>query len=49
MLDQIRVVADRQQVPRLLAWAERWPDRIWAIENANGLGWLLPRLLVEAD
>lgn len=49
VLDQIRIVAGKQQVSRLLAWAERWPDRVWAIENANGLGWLLSRQLVEAD
>ena len=26
---------------RLLHWAERWPDRIWAVEGASGLGHLL--------
>ena len=48
VLDQIRITADPTQVRRLLAWADRWPDRVWAIENANGLGWLLSRQLVEA-
>jgi transposase len=47
-LDELRVVAERRQVQRLLAWAARWPDRLWAIENANGLGWLLSRQLVDA-
>jgi hypothetical protein len=32
----------------VLGWAESWPQRIWAIENANGLGWLLSRQLLEA-
>jgi transposase len=48
VLDQIRIEADRRQIARLLGWAKRWPDRIWAIENANGLGWLLSRQLLEA-
>ncbi len=48
VLDQIRVTADVSQVKRLMAWAQRWPDRIWAIENANGLGWLLSRQLFDA-
>lgn len=47
-LDELRVAADPRQAARLLSWADRWPDRIWAIENANGLGWLLSRQLLEA-
>lgn len=47
-LDELRLAADPSQVDRLLSWAGRWPDRLWAIENANGLGWLLSRQLVEA-
>jgi len=45
---QLRVVADRRQVERLLAWATDWPERIWAVENANGLGRLLSQQLVMA-
>jgi transposase len=48
VLDELRIGAHARQVERLLAWAERWPQRIWAIENANGLGWLLSRQLLEA-
>jgi transposase len=48
VLDQIRVDADPSQIKRLLGWATRWPERVWAIENANGLGWLLSRQLLEA-
>lgn len=48
VLGELRVDAAEGQVPRLLAWAEGWPQRIWAIENANGLGWLLSRQLLEA-
>src|SRR5258708_38006557 len=31
---------------RLLRWAERWPDRVWAVEGATGLGHLLAQQLV---
>jgi transposase len=48
ILGQLRVTADRRQLPRLLAFAERWPDRVWAVENANGLGRLLSRQLLAA-
>jgi hypothetical protein len=30
--------ADRHQLERLLKWSIEFPDRIWAIESANGLG-----------
>jgi transposase len=45
---QLRVAADRRQVERLLAWATDWPERIWAVENVNGLGRLLSQQLVMA-
>jgi transposase len=48
VLDQLRLDADARQVARLLGWATGWPERIWAIENANGLGRLLSRQLLEA-
>lgn len=38
VLGRLRVTADRRQLDRLLAFAERWPDRVWAVENASGLG-----------
>lgn len=44
---EFRVVADRRQIDRLLGWAGRWPQRLWAIENVNGLGKLLAQQLVE--
>ncbi|MBY5163710.1 IS110 family transposase [Salsipaludibacter albus] len=46
--DQLRLAADRRQLVRLLAWADRWPDRIFAIENVSGLGRLLGQQLVAA-
>jgi transposase len=42
---QIRVAASAGQVDELLAWAPA-ADRLWAIENANGLGRLLAQQLV---
>jgi hypothetical protein len=43
------VAAEQDQVARLLAFAAGWPQRIWAVENANGLGRLLARQLLAAD
>lgn len=46
---QLKIDADRRQVPRLLAWAEPLgEDRVWAVESANGLGRLLAQQLVTA-
>jgi hypothetical protein len=48
VLGQLRVTADRRQVDRLIAFAVAWPDRVGTVENANGLGRLLSRGLLEA-
>ena len=42
---QIRVAAAAGQVDALLAWAPT-TQRLWAVENANGLGRLLAQQLV---
>ena len=34
----IRIEATLREYRRLLTWAGRWPQRRWAIENAEGLG-----------
>lgn len=39
---------DRRQLTLLLAFAEKWPRRRFAVEGANGLGRLLAQQLVEA-
>lgn len=44
----IRIDATLSEYRRMLTWAARWPERRWAIENAEGLGrhltsWLLAR------
>ncbi|MGB2951296.1 MAG: IS110 family transposase [Rhodococcus sp. (in: high G+C Gram-positive bacteria)] len=45
-LGSIRIDASITEYKRLITWAKAWPDRRWAIENADGLGhhlalWLL--------
>jgi transposase len=46
VLDQLRVVSSKRQVDRLLGWAKCWPQRIWAVEGARGVGRLLAQQLV---
>lgn len=41
-----KVRATRAQVDLLLAWAEPFPTRVWAIEGADGMGYLLAQQLV---
>ena len=47
-LGQLRVRASATQVANLRAWAASWPERIWAIEGATGLGRLLAQQLLAA-
>jgi transposase len=47
-LGELRVRASAAQAERLLAWAQAWPERTWAIEGAGGLGHLLAQQLVAA-
>ena len=47
-LDRTKVRATRAQVTQLLSWAEPFPRRTWAIEGAEGLGFLLAQQLVAA-
>lgn len=47
-LGELTVRADRLQIERLLKWAIDFPDRLWAIESANGLGHLLAQQLLAA-
>jgi transposase len=48
VLAKIRVKADGNQLESLLTWARDWPERIWAVENATGLGHLLAQQLLAA-
>jgi transposase len=45
---QLTVLAGPQATARLLAWAEQWPERRWAVESARGLGYHLAQQLVGA-
>ena len=47
-LGRLRVSACPDQAERLLAWAQAWPERTWAVEGASGLGHLLAQQLVAA-
>jgi transposase len=48
ILDQLRIAADRRQLALLVAFAEKWPRRRFAVEGFNGLGRLLAQQLLEA-
>ena len=48
-LARLKVRSGRDQVGRLLAWADPFPSRRWAVEGAEGLGFLLAQQLVAAD
>ena len=47
-LSRFKVRATRVQVDRLLDWATPFPSRTWAVEGAEGLGFLLAQQLVNA-
>ena len=47
-LARTKVRATKAQVSQLLSWAEPFPKRTWAIEGAEGLGFLLAQQLVAA-
>ena len=48
VIDTFRVDADCYQRTRLLAWAEQFTPRTWAVEGATGMGALLAQQLVAA-
>jgi transposase len=48
VLGQVRVTARTDQLLRLQQWAQPWPDRVWAVEGARGLGRLLTQQLLTA-
>jgi transposase len=47
-LATLQVRAGRTQLEELLTWSASFDDRVWAIESANGLGYLLGQQLVGA-
>jgi len=48
VLDEYRIRSCANQADRLCEWAVRFEDRTWAIESAQGLGYLLAQQLVAA-
>jgi transposase len=48
VLDELRVRTCAKQAEQLRTWAAPFPDRVWAIESARGLGYLLAQQLVAA-
>jgi len=46
VLDEFELRASRTQADRLCAWADGFGKREWAIESANGLGYLVAQQLV---
>jgi len=47
-LARLRVRACPDQAGKLVGWAQAWPERIWAVEGATGLGHLLAQQLAAA-
>lgn len=45
---KVTVRATCHQTAKLLAWAEPFEERTWAIESAGGLGYLLAQQLIDA-
>ncbi len=49
VLSEITIAADRYQMSRLMGWADNvngHSSRVWAVEAAGGLGYLLSQQLV---
>lgn len=47
-LASLKIRASKRQREQLLAWAAPFEARVWAIESANGLGYLLAQQLLAA-
>ncbi len=48
VLDEFKLRASSTQAQRLQQWAEGFEKRQWAVESANGLGYLVAQQLVAA-
>nr|AEN14620.1 transposase [Rhodococcus sp. R04] len=46
-IDTLTISSSEADYRRLLDWAQRWPQRYWAIENADGLGHHLAQWLIS--
>jgi transposase len=47
-LGRVQVRSGPRQVEQLLEWAVGFAERVWAIESAGGLGYLLAQQLLSA-
>ena len=47
LLGLLKIRSNRSQVEQLRTWATGYPTRTWAIEGAEGLGFLLAQQLVS--
>lgn len=47
-LAKIQVRSGPRQLEQLLAWAAEFGERVWAVESAGGLGYLLAQQLIGA-
>ena len=47
-LAKLEVRANTSQLKRLMAWAEPFEERTWAVEGSGGCGYLLAQQLVDA-
>ncbi|WP_430335968.1 hypothetical protein [Rhodococcus sp. ACT016] len=45
-LGSVRIRASFDDYAQLMTWSKQWPDRIWAVENASGLGHHLTQWLI---
>ena len=48
-LARIQVRSGPRQLEQLLAWAAEFSERVWAVESAGGLGYLLAQQLIGAN
>ncbi len=48
VVDKFQIRASSRQAERLREWADRFDTREWAVESANGLGYLVAQQLVAA-
>src|SRR5262249_32715965 len=47
-LGRVQVRSGPRQLEQVLAWAAGFGERVWAVESAGGLGYLLAQQLVSA-
>ncbi|MGO4202084.1 IS110 family transposase [Rhodococcus sp. TAF43] len=46
-LGSLRIRSSFDDYAQLMTWSKQWPDRIWAVENASGLGHHLTQWMIS--